>query len=67
MAEYDCHGAGGEDKDRSDVKEDVVVDAADTLSDKGGRGGNNNDDDYGGEGGNMDDVLGVAAVLYISN
>jgi hypothetical protein len=54
------------DKDRSDVKEDVVVDAAVTFSDKGSRGGNNNDNDYGGKGGNMDDVVGVATVLYVS-
>jgi hypothetical protein len=65
-AEYDCCGAGGKDKDRSDVEEDVVVDTADTLSDKGRRGGNNNGNDYGGKGGNMDNVAGMAAVLYVS-
>jgi hypothetical protein len=29
---YDCSSARGKDKVRSDVKEDVVVDATDTLS-----------------------------------
>jgi hypothetical protein len=48
------------------AKKDVVVDAADTLSDKGGRGGDNNDGDYGGEGGNMDNVVGMVAALYVS-
>ncbi len=43
-----------------------MVDAADTLSDKGGRGDNNNDDNYGGKGSNMDNVIGATAVLYIS-
>jgi hypothetical protein len=51
----------------ADVEEDVVVDAADTLSDKGRRGGDNNDNNYGGEGGNMDNVVSVAAVLYVSD
>ncbi len=64
--EYNCCCARGKDKNRSDVKEDVVVDAADTLSDKSRRGGDNNNDNYGGEGGNMDDVVSVVAVLYIS-
>ncbi len=50
----------------ADVEEDVVVDAAETLSDKGGRGGDNNDNSYGGKGGNMDNVVGMAAVLYVS-
>ncbi len=65
-AECNCYGAVGKDNDRSDVKEDVVVDVADTLFDKGGQGGNNNNDDYGGEGGNMDNVVSVVAVLYVS-
>jgi hypothetical protein len=64
-AEYDHCGTGGKDKDGSDIKEDVVVDAADTLSDKGGREGDNNNDDYGGKRGNMDNVVSVAAVLYV--
>jgi hypothetical protein len=38
---------GGEDNYRSDVEEDLVVDAANTLSDKGRRGGNNSDDNEG--------------------
>jgi hypothetical protein len=50
----------------ADVKEDVVVDAADTLSDKGRRGGNNNNKNYGGEGGNIENVVSVVAVLYVS-
>jgi hypothetical protein len=41
----------------ADNEEDVVMDAANTLSDKGGRGGNNNNNNYGGEGGNMDNVV----------
>ncbi len=49
----------------ADIEEDVVVDAADTLSDKGGRGGDNNNEKYGGKGGNMDNVD-VVAVLYVS-
>ncbi len=67
---------GGEDNYRSDDKEDlvvdaeveenVVVDAANILFDKGGRGGDNNDNNYGGEGGNMDHVLDMAAVLPVS-
>ncbi len=47
----------------ADIKEDVVVDAADTLSDKGRRGGDNNEDNNGGKGDNMDVVIGMAAVL----
>jgi hypothetical protein len=47
----------------ADVEEDVVVDTADTLSDKCRREGNNNDDNYGGKRGSMDDVVGAAAVL----
>ncbi len=76
MGEFDCCGSRGEDNYRSgdkedlvvdaDLKENVVVDAADTLSDKGRRGGNNNNDNHGGKGGNMDNVIGVAAVLYVS-
>jgi hypothetical protein len=66
MVECDCHGAVGKDKVRSDIKEDVVVDAANTLSNKGRRGGINNDNNYGGKGGNMDNVVGVVAVLYVS-
>ncbi len=43
------------------------MDAADTLSgDKGRRGGDNNDNNYGGKGSNMDNVIGMAAVLYVS-
>ncbi len=43
-----------------------MADAANTLSDKGGRGCDNNDNNYGGKGGNVDDVVGMAAVLYVS-
>ncbi len=50
----------------ADVKEDVVVDVADTLSDKDRRGGDNNNNNYGGQGSNMDNVVGVAAVLHVS-
>jgi hypothetical protein len=50
----------------ADVEKDVMVDAADTLSDKDRRGGDNNDNNYGGKEGNMNDVVGVAAVLYNS-
>jgi hypothetical protein len=64
--EYNHHDTGAKDKDRSDVKEDVVVDAAGTLSDKGRRGGNNNNTNYGGKGGNMDNVVCAVAVLYNS-
>ncbi len=64
--EYNCCSAGGKDKDRFDIEEDVVVDAANTLPDKGRRGGDNDNKDYGGEGGNMDNVVGVAAVLDVS-
>ncbi len=42
------------------------MDAVDTLSDKGRRGGDNNNYDYGGKESNMDNVVGVAAVLYAS-
>ncbi len=34
----------------ANIKEDVVVDAANTLPDKGGRGGDNNNNNYGGKG-----------------
>ncbi len=40
-----------------------MVDAADTLSDKGRRGGDNKDDNDGCGGGKMEDVIKVAAVL----
>jgi hypothetical protein len=66
MEEYHHCDARGKDKDRSDVENDVVVDAADIFSDKGGKGGDNNNDNYEGNGGNMDNVVGMAAVLYIS-
>ncbi len=40
--EFNHHGTRGEDNYRSDDEEDLVVDAADTLSNKGRRGGDNN-------------------------
>jgi hypothetical protein len=39
MVVYNCCSAKGKDKDRSDVKEDVVVVLEDTFSDKDRRGG----------------------------
>jgi hypothetical protein len=45
--EYNCHGAREKDKARSDVVEDMVVDVAKNLFDKGGRGGDNNNDGNG--------------------
>ncbi len=65
---YNRCGARGKDKDRSDAEEDVVVDAADTLSDKGGRGDKTTTTIMGArrEIWTMDVVVGVAAVLNVS-
>jgi hypothetical protein len=58
MAECDPHGTIGKDKDRFDIEEDVVLAA--------GKDGNNNNNNYGGEMGNMDNVVGMVAVMYVS-
>jgi hypothetical protein len=47
MGEFDHFGTKEEDNYRSDVEEDLVVDADNTLSDRGRRGGDNNNDNEG--------------------
>jgi hypothetical protein len=45
--EFDLCGARGQDNYRSDNETALVVDSADTLSNKGRRGGDNNNDNDG--------------------